>query len=323
MLTLDHPAPNASRDQTDDDTFNGLSSELSDRFSGAWALTRSNPKAPIWIYPNAYHIKVAVRDSRMFWLSSGNWNNSNQPDIDLTDSTAAKKIAAGHDRDWHVIVTNDKLAATFRAFLENDYKVAHEAEAQAAATAALRGNVIEMPEIPVASVAIAKPPRNFFPPKVLKGQITIQPLLTPDNYTSKVLPLIQGARQKFYMQTQYIHPSGKAGDEKHDELIAAVKELVDRGVDVRLITSEFQTDDWVEKLVDAGIPTSVLRRQAKVHNKGILVDGKVVMISSQNWSADGTLRNRDAGLIIHNEEAYAYFEAIFLHDWDNLASTIA
>ena len=91
---------------------------------------------------------------------------------------------------------------------------------------------------------------------------------------------------------------------------------------MRLITSEFQTDDWVEKLVGAGIPASVLRRQPKVHNKGILVDGQIAVVSSQNWSADGTLRNRDAGLIIHSAEATAYFEQIFLHDWDNLASPV-
>ena len=67
----------------------------------------------------------------------------------------------------------------------------------------------------------------------------------------------------------------------------------------------------------------MLRRQPKVHNKGIVVDSHVVMVSSQNWSADGTLRNRDAGLIIFNPEAAAYFEEIFLHDWDNLASPVA
>lgn len=323
VLTQDHPAPNPSRDQTNDVTFSSLSEAMSQRFAGAWALTRSDPKAPVWIYPNAYHIKVAVRDRSVFWLSSGNWNNSNQPEIDLSDLAAARKIAASHDRDWHAIVTHDGLAQTFRAFLENDYTVAHDAEVQAEGAAALQGRALDMPEVPLMAVGAARPPRSFFPPRTVRGKMTIQPLLTPDNYSGKVLPLIQQTREKFYMQTQYIHPSGKAGDEEHDKLIAAVKALVEQGIDVRLITSEFQSDDWVEKLVGAGIPTAVLRRQNKVHNKGVLVDGKIVMISSQNWSADGTQRNRDAGLIIYNEEANAYFEQIFLHDWNNLASPVA
>jgi len=41
----------------------------------------------------------------------------------------------------------------------------------------------------------------------------------------------------------------------------------------------------------------VLRIQERVHSKGLVVDSKVVMVSGENWSADGTLRNRDADLI--------------------------
>jgi phosphatidylserine/phosphatidylglycerophosphate/cardiolipin synthase-like enzyme len=156
----------------------------------------------------------------------------------------------------------------------------------------------------------------------VSANVEIQPLLTPDNYQPHVLALIESTQQRFYMQTQYIHPSGRPADAQHDALIAALKALIDRKLDVRLITSQFQNDAWVEKLVAAGVPSTVLRRQANVHNKGIVVDGKVVLVSSQNWSADGTLRNRDAGLIIHNADAAAYFEQIFLHDWSYLAAPV-
>lgn len=49
------------------------------------------------------------------------------------------------------------------------------------------------------------------------------------------------------------------------------------------------------------------------------LDGNVVLVSSQNWSADGTLHNRDAGVILHHPQAAAYFQQIFLHDWTHLA----
>lgn len=327
-LTLDHPAKNHTADQTDEETQADLHESLGDHFNGTWALTNSDPKAPVWIYPNAYHIKVAVREDNTFWLSSGNWNNSNQPEIDLSDPAAARKIAANSDRDWHVIATSDTLAATFRAFLQHDYDVASEAIAQTATTSAGVAARMAMlnegvPPGMIEMFAAGKAPREFFAPRTLADTIRIQPLLTPDNYHAHVKALIDSAQQTFYMQTQYIHPSGHAGDEDHDALIAAVKTLVDKGLDVRLITSQYQTDAWVEKLANAGVPPSVLRRQANVHNKGIVVDGSTVMVSSQNWSADGTLRNRDAGLIIHHAEAAAYFLQIFLHDWANLASPVA
>ncbi len=75
-----------------------------------------------------------------------------------------------------------------------------------------------------------------------------------------------------------------------------------------------------DTLLDAGVDTvEHLRIQSNVHNKGIVVDSETVVVSSQNWSADGTGPNRDAGLIIYDVEAAGYFESIFLHDWINLA----
>lgn len=322
-LTLDHPAKNPTADQTDEQTEADLSTRLGERFAGTWALTNADPKAPVWIYPNAYHIKVAVREDDTFWLSSGNWNNSNQPEIDLSNVAAARKLAETADRDWHVIVTNRALADTFRAFLQHDYTVSHDAITQAREQhMAIQGAGAATLEVPIEAFATGRAPHQFFAPKTLTGNVTIQPLLTPDNYQPHVLALIESTQQHFYMQTQYIHPSGRPDDAEHDALIAALKALVERDLDVRLITSQFQNDAWVEKLIAAGVPSSVLRRQANVHNKGIVVDGNVVLVSSQNWSADGTLRNRDAGLIIHSAQAAAYFEQIFLHDWNYLASPV-
>ena len=44
-----------------------------------------------------------------------------------------------------------------------------------------------------------------------------------------------------------------------------------------------------------------------------------VLGSSANWSGDGVVCNRDAGLIIHNEEIADYYQRVFLDDWNNRA----
>jgi phosphatidylserine/phosphatidylglycerophosphate/cardiolipin synthase-like enzyme len=321
-LTLDHPPRNPTADETDEETVQDLKSKLDGDFESAWALTNNDPKASKWIFPNAYHIKVAVREDDTFWLSSGNWNNSNQPEIDLSNPAEAKQVAAKSDRDWHVIAASPGLAQKFRSYLEHDYQVASqnnlEPKNQALASAFADYAGLAVPDDLFATQG--RQPRQFFPAKIVTDKIKIQPLLTPDNYQQHVLDLIGSARKSFYMQTQYIHPSAKPSDSDHAALIAAVQDRIDAGVDVRLITSEYQTADWIEKLKEAGLDTSVLRIQPKVHNKGIVVDGSVAMVSSQNWSADGTLRNRDAGLIIWHAEVAAYYEAIFLHDWNYLAA---
>ena len=51
-----------------------------------------------WIFRTAYHIKVAVRDHSTFWLSSGNWNNSNQPEqVQLRGQYLAQEVVAAPD----------------------------------------------------------------------------------------------------------------------------------------------------------------------------------------------------------------------------------
>src|SRR5205814_6288579 len=99
-LVLDHPGRSPTADQTDPATVSDPRHALGQDFTQAWALTRTDPDATAWIYPTAYHIKVAVRDHSVFWLSSGNWNNSNQPDIDPVNVAADALQARHRDRDW-------------------------------------------------------------------------------------------------------------------------------------------------------------------------------------------------------------------------------
>ena len=323
-LTLDSPPePKGKREQTVEDTEQGLRKALKKRMTFAWALAGQGHDAPAMAFPTSYHIKVAVKDSRSFWLSSGNWNTSNQPDIDPADRSALQEAIRNNDRDWHVICDCPSLAKVFRAYLLKDNETAIAAAAAQGAAAALAAAPVQvdldMPEWALA----ARDARTFFDAHTVRASIKVKPLLTPDDYRKPILELLKSAQKRIYMQTQYIHtvdPQKDTGEPTHMELIAALAEQINAGLDVRLITSEYQNKQWIESLQDAGVDTvEHLRIQKNVHNKGIVVDSETVVVSSQNWSADGTGPNRDAGLIIYNAEAAKYFESIFLHDWINLA----
>jgi hypothetical protein len=157
--------------------------------------------------------------------------------------------------------------------------------------------------------------------------MTVQPLLTPDRvpnsndgmYARAMLGLISSAQHSLYIQLQYIHPSDRPEDGAFSALLDAVAQRAAGGVDVRIILSQWQNSQWMERLQAAGIDTGLVRIQNGVHNKGFVVDHQKVVISSQNWSGEGVLANRDAGLIIDNATVARYFEGIFLHDWDNVA----
>jgi hypothetical protein len=324
-MILDHPPRNPTANQTDEDTRTGiLGADTNAKIN--WALTRNDPVVTEWIYPTAYHIKVAVRDKKAFMLSSGNYNVSNQPN--LAANEPSKGSLANADRDWHVIILNEAMAVLFKAYIDNDFNIAQNG--QGAGNDMLHHQIRQaMDDLQAESEKSSFKAINTKAPSILgkhklfdNVQVSIQPLLTPDTganttmYVDKVLALIKSAQHKVYMQTQYVHPSDKAGDEGFMLLVNALSDAHKQGLDVRLITSQFEnTPQWIEVMKQHDLD-QVLRIQNRVHNKGIVVDSKVVMVSSQNWSADGVLRNRDAGVIIENADIAAYFEAIFLDDWN-------
>jgi phosphatidylserine/phosphatidylglycerophosphate/cardiolipin synthase-like enzyme len=98
------------------------------------------------------------------------------------------------------------------------------------------------------------------------------------------------------------------------------------GLAVRIILSQWQLQNdkngnpqWWERLQQTGLALSDVRLRWAVHNKGMIVDSKAVMLGSQNWSGDGVLRNRDASVIILGAEAASYYEKVFLHDWQYMS----
>jgi PLD-like domain len=330
-LVLDHPAKNPSADQTDEQTEQSLQSDLGNALSFAWAPVRSSPEVREWIFPSAYHIKVAVRDSAEMWLSSGNWNNSNQPEdapASEPDPEKAAEIFKASDRDWHVVIASHQLAQRFEAYLLNDRQSALPAQGGVEEEAGLEAFAEQAFDLADTNpAAVARAPRTYFSPLSLTQQMTIQPLLTPDQapdgqtgiYAEKMLELISDAQNSLYIQLQYIHPSNRDDEKAFTNLLDAVSARASAGVDVRIILSQWQNTAWMERLRAAGIDTGLVRIQHGVHNKGFVVDHQKVVISSQNWSGPGVLQNRDAGLIIDNATIAQYFEKIFLQDWDELA----
>lgn len=317
QMTLDDPPRNPSANQADPQTVVALQSKLRKTFSEAWALVRSSPEADSWIFPTAYHIKVMVRDSNTIWLSSGNLNNSNQPAISpIGNPQAGDQQTARHsDRDWHVVIESADLAKTFEAYLDNDFQTAklHAANLSPA---------LKPPSNPTT------PPTTmgnftFVAPEFITEPVRITPLLTPDPgvYQTAILNLINSVKTSLYIQLQYIHPSSDPANAKFTELIDAVAAKISAGVDVRIILSEFQTmKGGLDALQAAGISLKNVKIQNNVHNKGFVFDHKVVVVSSMNWSGEGVLSNRDAGVIIENATAAQYYENVFLDDWTNHAA---
>jgi hypothetical protein len=316
-LVLDHPKLDRTADQSDEATSHQLQQSLGAKLKFAWALTDKDPLVNHWIYPSAYHIKVAVRDSTAFWLSSGNWNNSNQPDADpIKNPVAAGPIIKDSDRDWHVIVEHTGLATTLEAFLRHDYEVAVQWQGASGQAAKIS---LKSAANAAAKLAVRGKPKKYFSPLVInKEQVTIEPLLTPDNYPDKMLDFINSATSKLYIQMPYIY--APTASDKFQKLVDAVKSKMDAGLDVRIIMSQYEAQGGaLEQLKGLGFNMSLIKIQLNLHAKGFIIDSNVVALGSQNWSDEGTQTNRDATLIIRHAGVARYFEQIFMHDWTTMA----
>ena len=145
----------------------------------------------------------------------------------------------------------------------------------------------------------------------------MQPLLTPDNYAENVLKLIKSAKKSLRFQNQYINLRGDGDD--FPELLALVEALkekvLDPDVEVRFIFRNLMTEDKLDLLTVQGFPRDTIRFQEGCHNKTIIVDDKVAMVGSHNWSNEGVAANRDASLIFFDSEIAEYLAGVFDDDW--------
>lgn len=297
-------------DLADAEVARQLSEQFGDKFHFGWVkLGIKNG----WV-ANSYHIKVAVRDHKAFWLSSGNWQSSNQPAVDLRGSTDYRALRK-YNREWHAVVEHEGLARTFEAYLRNDLK--NGSEPDFVETVASLPN-IAVPLLETLPSGVG-PTAQYFEPLEVDEVVRVTPLLTPDNYFDAAIELVRSAESEILLQNQTFN----APTEHQDKLAELVGLLLEkqREIPVRIVFRVLMESDAranLEALVDMGFDPEQLQVQSNLHTKGIIVDGTKVMIGSQNISASGVSVNRDASLLFHHEGIAQYFRKIFEHDWKNL-----
>ncbi len=156
--------------------------------------------------------------------------------------------------------------------------------------------------------------------------MTIQPIITPDNAEDVLVRLIDSANQSIELDLQYIKLFNSSSDSDwptdENPLVRAVVRAINRGVNVRVIlNAEFDNDNASTYLTSVGAQVRFMDLgtdlPSKTHNKGIIIDNKTVVIASINWSKSSLRSNREAGVIIHdNENVAGYYLEVFNYDWE-------
>ena len=95
-----------------------------DRFEMAWATLKTSTH-PDGLWASAYHIKVAVRDGKTVWLSSGNWQSSNQPDIHpfADPPEAPDRLPAEVQPRLPRDRSENEVASIYETYIKRDYEL--------------------------------------------------------------------------------------------------------------------------------------------------------------------------------------------------------
>lgn len=273
-------------------------------------------------YFSSCHEKFIVIDDLWTLVQSGNYSDNSIP-LNEKDGGDPKHFVPGN-RDTGLAVKSKKLAAFFTRVLRSDIALELNApQALVEAVAPQDANVVWLEAAPT------RIPRTLFPSRTFKltSPLSIQPVLSPDNYMSTIPAVLTKAKKSILIEQQYIRGS----QPEMAILLAAIAAARKKNpaLDVRIVLGKiFGAADRVKEVanlkllaasyglvIDKNIRYVDTTRLVHCHNKMIIVDGVEILVSSQNWSDSAVVKNREAGLLLTHKGIAAYFTAIFENDW--------
>ncbi len=249
------------------------------------------------------HAKYIVVDSLYLFITSENFKGNGFP--------AEGKSG---NRGWGVCIIDPGVATWFRGVFLTD----------------LNGKGIS----PMTGKTGAPEPggtlphtREFSPMRFEGAKVT--PVLSPD--TSYLIPeLLRSATGEIDIEQAYISNESKGVPNRY---LAEAINASRRGVHVRVLLDSYwfntegeDDNDEMMAYINQVAASEHLPLEArcaelerneleKIHNKGVIVDRKKVLVSSVNWNYNSPTFNREAGVIIEQPEAARYYTAVFEDDW--------
>jgi len=261
--------------------------------------------------PYLNHAKYVVLDNRALVVMTENWKTTGVP----TNNSFG-------NRGWGIVLRNEDVAKYFTDLFFEDFYRGKEfvSEVDGTETETIIRTIPRGSYIPA------------FEPRTVTCNFTMIPVLAPDTALSNatIVGAIQNAQECVYVQQ---FSAGRFWGEGDNTFIAALIEAARRGCEVKVLLDskdysvEGSNDNdevvaWLERVaseenltLDAELADLDALGLAKIHTKGLVVDGEIVVIASLNWNPNSA-HNREAGVIMENEDIASFFTAVFLHDWN-------
>ncbi len=261
--------------------------------------------------PFINHAKYVIIDNETTIVMSENWKNTGIP---CNNSFG--------NRGWGIVIRNAGVASYFKeVFFEDFYRCKDfSTEIEGLETKVITREIPEGSYVPV------------FELLTMNCNFTVIPVLAPDTAMSDetILGMVNSAKESVFVQQ---FSTGRFWDGGDNAFIYALIEAARRGCEVKVLldSKDYNLDTWndndeaiawMEEIaseenlsLEAKLADLDSLGLTKIHNKGLIVDGKKVLITSLNWNAN-SIYNREAGVIVENEEIASFYEDVFLHDWN-------
>jgi cardiolipin synthase A/B len=252
------------------------------------------------------HAKYVIVDARAAWIGSENFGD------------AAFSTKRDGNRGWSVLLEDEELAKALREVFENDFDPR-------------RRDSIPAVE-PIAGPPLAPPPASVPPAATPSAGRTARLVIGPDGTLHEDGPLgiFAAARERLSIEAFYLDEEwGNASN----PFLEAAFQAARRGVTVHVLLDGSwssvgdvgSNDDVLDRVNrrarDEGVPLEVRLLEPhgtiqRLHNKGAIADGRVVLVSSMNWAFGSATENREIGVILDDPEIARRFESAFDADWE-------
>ncbi|MFX1272962.1 MAG: phosphatidylserine/phosphatidylglycerophosphate/cardiolipin synthase family protein, partial [Promethearchaeota archaeon] len=255
------------------------------------------------------HQKFIIIDNKTTIVQAGNWAKNSFPRDEWTSGSSPGGFTQKNyraNREYHIAMTDVEVTGYYRDVFDNDWSIGTDYDEGTDGT----GTPLTWDPIETSYY-----PRPFHEEGTFSGDMKVTPVFSPDTSLQAILWCINNAQATLDIQIPYMN-NGSASVQSIIDAIIAAKH---RGVTVRIITNENEgnNEEFAEDLAEENIP--VLWMDTRFfylnHNKAIIVDGRIVFISSINWSGTSIDSNREAGVIIQHEGVASWYLQVYNYDW--------
>ncbi len=149
---------------------------------------------------------------------------------------------------------------------------------------------------------------------ILDKDTKIKALFSPQDkiLINHIIPLINNAEKYIYIPIFYITSY---------DIANALKKAKLRGIDIKIINDSTNAHNKYsihKKLRQNGISVKTENYAGKMHMKAMIIDDKISVIGSMNFTKSANNKNDENVLIIYNQNISKYLKNTFLYMWENI-----